>query len=208
VELSRGANAELLRLAQNRELCGFLDDAAKGYEAAAVIAERQGNRAVLAAALRHRAVLHHHASESHEAARLCRRSYELAETLGHEGLAAEAINTLGGVELETGELDLARHTLDQALALAGRWDHVQARVEQNLGIVANVRGDLPAAAAHYGRSLQVYRRVRDRKGCAIAYHNLGIVSGDQHVWEDADRYFRLAYGLSRKLGDLRPRDSA
>jgi hypothetical protein len=111
VELSRGANAELLRLAQNRELCGFLDDAAKGYEAAAVIAERQGNRAVLAAALRHRAVLHHHASESHEAARLCRRSFELAEALGHEGLAAEALNTLGGLELETGELDLARHSL-------------------------------------------------------------------------------------------------
>jgi putative nucleotidyltransferase with HDIG domain len=79
------------------------------------------------------------------------------------------------------------------------------RIEQNLGIIANIRGDLNAALEHYQNSLTASMRARDDSGCAIAYHNLGMISADQQQWELADRYFDSSLALADSLGDVRLR---
>jgi putative nucleotidyltransferase with HDIG domain len=170
------------------------------YESA-IAAEQSGDQVVLAEALRRLAVLRHHRSDSQKARELCRRSYEVAGKIGNEVLAAEALNTLGGVELSTGALQEARRTFLRALQLGRSSREVRARVEQNLGILANIQGDLHEALTRYERSLEAYRQCGDEHGRAIAYHNMGMVSADRDRLEAADCYFRESRAIAERCGD-------
>src|SRR5438876_745047 len=92
--------------------------------------------------------------------------------------------------------------LHEALQLGGSRKELRARVEQNLGILANIQGELREAIARYERSLEAYRGSGDAQGCAIAYHNLGMVSADRGRFHAADCYFREARSLAERVGDL------
>jgi tetratricopeptide (TPR) repeat protein len=192
---------ELLKLARERADKGLTEDAAGGYDAAIAAAERERDLATLGEALRLRAVLHHHRNEPERARTLAERSRLAALAVGSSRLEAEALNVLGGLELEAGALDAARIAFLRALDRAGTDYPLWARIEQNLGIVANVRGDRPLARRHYLRSLGAYRRAQDRRGCAIALHNLGMLSADRACWRKAERQFASARELAREAGD-------
>jgi tetratricopeptide (TPR) repeat protein len=193
---------ELLRLARERADRGLAEDAAGGYEAAMAAAERERDLATLAEALRLRAVLHHHRNEPERARALADRSRATAIEAGSSRLEAEALNVLGGLDIECGALDAARVVLLRALDRARTDYALWARIEQNLGIVANVRGDRQLARWHYLRSLGAYRRVQDRRGCAVALHNLGMLSADRARWRKADRQFERTRELAREAGDV------
>jgi putative nucleotidyltransferase with HDIG domain len=61
---------------------------------------------------------------------------------------------------------------------------------------------LAEALAHYQQSLLAFESVDDRRGCAIAYHNLGMVSADRELWDDADLYFRRSLEIAEQIGDV------
>src|SRR5216117_3881990 len=193
--------ADFLHEAQERERAACLPDAIACYEAAVAAAERGGEQTVLAEALRRLAVVRRHRSEVAAATALCQRSYEVARQAGDDLLAAEALNTLGGLHLSTGAPDEARRVFLEALELGGSNREVRARVEQNLGILANIRGELHEAIARYERSLDAYRDCGDDHGCALAYHNLGMVSADRGWLNAADCYFRESRALAERVGD-------
>src|SRR5438445_288543 len=194
-------SADLLHEARERERAGCMPEAIEGYESAIAAAERSGDRTVLAEALRRLAVLRQHRDEAARARELCRRSYEVARQIGNDILAAEALNTIGGLDLATGSMEDARTAFLQALELGGTNPQLRARVEQNLGILANIQGDLEEAITRYARSLEAYRGSRDAQGCAIAYHNLGMVSADRELFDEADRYFRESRAIAERAGD-------
>jgi putative nucleotidyltransferase with HDIG domain len=193
--------AEALREARAREVAGCLAEAAEGYQAAVTVAEEVGAHSVLAEALRRLAILRHHRDDSDEARALCRRSYAVARGIGDARLSAEALNTLGCLDVSTGSLEDARNTFLRALDLGGQAIELRARVEQNLGVVANIQGELGEALSRYGRSLEAYRSAGDEHGCALAYHNLGMVSADRQLWDDADRYFTQSQTIAERAGD-------
>jgi putative nucleotidyltransferase with HDIG domain len=197
----QGRAADLLYEARAREQAGAVAQAIEWYDAAIALAERTGEGPVLAEALRRLAIVLHHRTESARARALCQRSYDVARQLGDDLLAAQALNTMGGLELTTGSLEDARRTLLQALELGGRSRQLRARVQQNLGILANIQGELSEALACYERSLAAYRDCGDEQGCAIAYHNLGMVSADRGRFEAAECYFREARALAERVGD-------
>ena len=192
---------ELLKLAREREAKGLTGDAAGGYDATIAAAEREGDLTTFVEALRLRAVLHHFRNEPERARALAEHSRAKAVELGSRRLEAEALNVIGGLELEAGALEPARVAFLRALDRAGSDWQLWARVEQNLGIVANVRGDRALARWHYLRSLGAYRRAGDRRGCAIALHNLGMLSVDVARWRKAERHFDRARELAREAGD-------
>jgi len=180
-----------------------MTEAMQGYMAAVDAAQRNGEWALQAEALRRVAVLHHHRSE-HDAARAAvQRSFDVATRAGDDVLAAEALNVLGGFALEGDDLGGARETFLRALTLGGRSPELQARLEQNLGIVANVQGDLDSALEHYRRSLAAYRASGNEAGCALAFHNLGMISADRRQWDEADDYFQQSLTIARAIGDIR-----
>jgi putative nucleotidyltransferase with HDIG domain len=193
--------ADLLHEARARERVACIPDAVTAYEAAIAAAESASEHAVLAEAIRRLAVLRHRGGESAKARVLCHRSHTVARQAGDTVLAGEALNTLGGIDLETDAIADARQNFLRALELGGHSRELRARVEQNLGILANIQGDFPEALARYGRSLEACRAANDEHGCALAYHNLGMASADLQHFDDAERYFQLSYAIADRADD-------
>ncbi len=177
-------------------------EALQCYTAAIEAAERDGERKVLAEALRRLGVVCHHRDERVRARELCERSQRTANEIGDTLLAAEALNALAGFDFESGAIQAAREKFYRALELGGASAELRGRTEQNLGILANIQGSLAEALTHYQRSLQAFESAGDDRGCAIAYHNLGMVSADRDLWDDADRYFSLSFEIAERIGDI------
>jgi HD-GYP domain-containing protein (c-di-GMP phosphodiesterase class II) len=193
---------DLLHEARARERAASIPEAIAAYEAAIAAAEPAGEEGVLAEALRRLAVVRHRRGESGDARGLCRRSLAVARRAGNALLTGEALNTLGGIDLETDAIADAHENFVRALELGGQSRELRARVEQNLGILANIQGDLDEALARYGRSLEAYRASNDEHGCAIAYHNLGMASADLQRLDEAERYFQQSYEIAQRAGDV------
>ena len=200
-----GSPDDLIRDARAHERVGCIREAMDGYRAAVAVAESAAAGRPLAEALRRLAVLHHHRSDAATAAELCHRSHAVAVEIGNDLLAAEALNVLAGFALESGDLELARATFDRALTVGGASADLRARVEGNLGILANIRGDLEDASVHYRRALEAADGSQDVQGRAHAYHNLGMVSADLERWDEADDYFTKSLADAEALGDVRLR---
>jgi putative nucleotidyltransferase with HDIG domain len=179
-----------------------MTEAVQCYSAAIELAERDAERGVLAEALRRLGIVHHHRNESDVARKLCQRSYETATDMNDPVLAAEALNALAGFDFEAGSIEAAREKFYRALELGGASAELRGRTEQNLGILANIQGALAEALAHYQRSLGAFESSGDERGCAIAYHNLGMVSADRELWDDADRYFQRSLDIVEAIGDV------
>ncbi len=165
-------------------------------------AEFGGEDRLLAEAQRRLAVVRHRRGEREAATALCEQSLEVATEVGDAVLAGEALNTLAGFDFESGAMDLARERFYRALELGGASPELRGRIEQNLGILANIRGDHGEALAHYQQSLFAFQRTGDDHGCAIAYHNLGMVSADRAHWDEADEYFRRCLEITAAVGDV------
>ena len=193
---------ELLREAREREHAGCVPEAVECYKTAIAEAERADEPAVLAEALRRLAVIRYRRNETETGRALCHRSLEVATAMQNDVLAGEAVNTLGVMALQCGEHAEARAAFLRALALGGHSRELRARVEQNLGILATIHGDLEDALAHYKRSLEEYRAAADAHGCALAFHNLGMASRYQGLWDAAERYYAHSLEIAQASGDL------
>ncbi len=180
-------------------------DAAAAYEAAVRAAEEdagaEGSAPLLVEALRRLAIVRHRQQNDVEAYVLCRRAFSVASASGDPVLAAEALNTRASIDLTARQIAAASEGYRQALALEFNSPKLRARIEQNLGIIANIRGDLDAALGHYTRSLEAFRAAQDDAGCAMVYHNLGMISADRERWDDAERYYAQSLELAVALGD-------
>jgi putative nucleotidyltransferase with HDIG domain len=180
---------------------GKLDQAASCYERA-IESDATGKSAVSIEAHRRLGILCHRRNESARARKLCQQSFDLARSVESNVLAAEALNALAGFEFEMGDMDSARQKFMAGLELGRSSEELLGRILQNLGILANVEGNLETARQHYLDSLQAFVHAGDERGCAIAYHNLGMISTDQAQWEEADRYFLASHARATSLGDV------
>jgi putative nucleotidyltransferase with HDIG domain len=188
--------------ARAHEQAGVIGEALARYREAVAAAAETGDHAVEAEALRRLAVLHHRRNERDTARELASRSHALAREIGATVLAGEALNVLAGFAFESGAMEVAEERFREALALGGANPVLRGRIEQNLGILANVRGDHGQAAAHYRRALEGFELSGDQKGCAISHHNLGMVCADGRLWEEADEHFRRSLEITRSVGDV------
>jgi putative nucleotidyltransferase with HDIG domain len=145
--------------------------------------------------------MHRRRSELVDAKNCCERAYTMALDAGELLAAAEAANATALVHLEAGEPEEAQRILALALALGAEHGELRGRIEQNLGVLANIQGDVDGAIAHYGRSLEAFTLAGDQRGCAIAYHNLGMANADHERWDDAERYYRESLTIADTQGD-------
>jgi tetratricopeptide (TPR) repeat protein len=100
-----------------------------------------------------------------------------------------ALNLLGAVAFERGELDLAAERFDAARSLAMELGDTlfQAHATNNRASVAHLRGNAAEAMSLYRAALLDYQRLGDRRGTAQTYHNLGIAFRDLAAWDDAEK---------------------
>jgi HD-GYP domain-containing protein (c-di-GMP phosphodiesterase class II) len=200
--------ASLLRLARDYDRGGRLDDAALAYEAVIALAEQTQDQPLLAEALRRLAVVRHRRGSLPGARILGEGSLGVAVASGSPTLIAEALNTLGGLELVADRYEQARSLFLRATEHAREPGELLGRVEQNLGSVESLLGNREHAQDHYRRSLQAFLAAGDEHGCAIAYHNLGMISSDLRQWTQAEEYFAASLRAVQRTGDLHLRGLA
>lgn len=195
----------VLREARDRERSGCTAAALERFERAVAMAEECEDRRALSQSLRGLAVALHRRGNRTRGRHLAGRSYDVARDIGDQLLAAEALNSLGAMELAVGSLEEARSRFTSALELGRSDPGLLARVETNLGIVANIQGDVDEALLRYRRSLDAYRQCGDQHGLSIAHHNLGMACADRELYNDAERHFTRSREIAERLGDAQMR---
>jgi putative nucleotidyltransferase with HDIG domain len=75
-------------------------------------------------------------------------------------------------------------------------------VLQNLGIIANIRGDHEAARSWYLRGLERLEKTPNRRSTAAALNNLGMLHVDVGELDAAGVYFARAAQVSAEIGDV------
>jgi tetratricopeptide (TPR) repeat protein len=192
---------QLLQEGRHQDLACHQAEAMACYATAIDLTTDGKQPKVRAEALRRLGVLHHLRAEPEIARELCKTSCDLALQAGADDLAADACNALAGFALERGDLTEAQDRYEAALSLAGETVSLLAKIEQNLGIVANIRGEWADALRHYTRSLAAYEASSDERGCAFAHHNLGMFHADRKQWLEADRHYQTSQALAEAAGD-------
>ncbi|HEX3303901.1 MAG TPA: LuxR C-terminal-related transcriptional regulator [Thermomicrobiales bacterium] len=92
----------------------------------------------------------------------------LAQAACDHRIAAELLDVLGKVALETGRIQDARARFEEMLALtrAHRLDHYESAAINSLGIVAFTMGELAEAQHHHEASVAIDRRIGHRLSLA------------------------------------------
>jgi tetratricopeptide (TPR) repeat protein len=70
-----------------------------------------------------------------------------------------------------------------------------------LGVIAQVRGDLSAAETHYQRSLDINERRGNQAEMAIAYQNLGVLAMNRGDLREAETQLRRSLDIHEQIGD-------
>ena len=127
-----------------------------------------------------------------------------AEALGDQGLAAYANNVMAVGHVQRGLLEEAERLYAAAYRAATDVNDVRlaAMVDQNLGIIAAMRGDLPRALRHYEAGLAGYRQLGldDFVGKLLA--NMALAHVHMQQWEEADRICKEALAICAACGDV------
>jgi putative nucleotidyltransferase with HDIG domain len=79
---------------------------------------------------------------------------------------------------------------------------VIGEIEQNLGTLANIRGDMDEAFRRYHAGLVYMQEAGFERGCAKALNNLGMLHVDLGKLDDADGYFRQALEICARIEDV------
>lgn len=198
------AVAAAIEAARTAERTGRRDVARSHYETA-LRALARGDEQPTATAILRWIAASHFAEANHAAAEDCvGAAIASAEAWGDTLAVGYALNMLGMFRWQQGELDDASRLYSEARdhAIQTGDTTLAAITAQNLGVIANIRGDFARALEFYQASLADYRSLGLPHDICVALNNLGMVYTDTERWEDAELAYREAVELARELGDV------
>ena len=86
---------------------------------------------------------------------------------------------------------------------SGAGEHrLAGMVEQNLGVLANIQGDLDGALVRYRASLRQFEEGEFQEGMSWVLNNLGMLHTDLEKYQEAEQYFLRALEIARNQKDL------
>jgi tetratricopeptide (TPR) repeat protein len=131
-------------------------------------------------------------------------SREIAERNGLPREAARAMNTLAAIRLLKNDLSGAVEQYNAVVERATDCgdDALIGWVCQNLGVIANVRGELREARARYLECVAASVRSGDATSAITAYNNLGIICADLEEWTQSELYFHRGMEIAEKEGNV------
>lgn len=99
--------------------------------------------------------------------------------------------------------DEARLLYEKSLALFQKYevDESTSQIYRGLGLLAQIHGQFPAAAAHLEKSLQLYQKYEDVKGQALVFNNFCLLARQQGDYPQAQKYAEESLRLSRLTGN-------
>jgi tetratricopeptide (TPR) repeat protein len=135
-----------------------------------------------------------HTGDAAAAARVLDEVEPRIRQSGDRHLLRRTVNLAGIVRFEAGQVAEAEQRFLELLEIASNEndDEFAARACNNLGAVANLRGQRERAIPYYTRAIAAYQRLGLVRGLAQSHHNLGISLRDAGYDADADAHFRRA----------------
>jgi tetratricopeptide (TPR) repeat protein len=138
--------------------------------------------------------------EAEEAALL---SWTIAERNDLEQQSVRAMNILALIRCSQEDIADAAHLWQAALGEARSiGDQLMVgMICQNLGVVANIHGDLREARLLYLECIAASIGADNEPAAMAAYNNLGMVCVDLEEWMEAEIYFARGIEIAEQLGD-------
>jgi tetratricopeptide (TPR) repeat protein len=201
------ATAEARRLAELARAAGLgdsPDEALRWHNDAIALLGSDEETPLLADVLRWQATVLRERGRTSDAEPLYRRSLEISTRLGYEAGRAHAINYLGSLALRRGDIITAAEMATEALTIADQCGETRlvGMLQQNLGIIADIRGNPAAALAHYRVSLRTFEATNDLQPMCWVLNNLGYLHLKEGRMDEAASTFDRAIGIARARGDL------
>jgi putative nucleotidyltransferase with HDIG domain len=195
--------ATLIESARAAYRRGAWDDAIAAYETALTLVPEADDPATRADLLRHLGSVLRDRGELDAALERYEASLALAERAELPDRVAAGLNVVAGVHMRRGGHVLATELFLRAreIAEAAGDDHLTAMVDQNLGVLANIQGQVAVALLSYRSALERYRRIGDEATACGALTNMGMAHVDLGEWEAAAACYREAGEIAERLGD-------
>jgi DNA-binding SARP family transcriptional activator/tetratricopeptide (TPR) repeat protein len=186
-----------------RDIGGHYDDALAVHTHALHAAERSGDRAAQADALRNRGMVDYRLGRYQQAADQIRQALEICRDLGDRSGQARAHSNLGVVLWGWARYQPSAEHFRQALVLHRELGDQfgQANALDSLGTALGRAGHYPQAAEHHRQALEICRELGNRRGEARALANLGAVLSWQGRCQEAVGHLQSALAVFRQFGD-------
>ncbi len=138
-----------------------------------------------------------------DAERVVRQQLAIARSNNNFSDQILAVNNLGTIRLQTGDLDSAWSAFSEGLSIAQsvESDRGIGLSLSNLGLIATARGQANDARKYYEVAANYRARARDYAGQANTDNNLGDVYRSAGRTSEAIGAYRLSLSLARDLSD-------
>ncbi|HEU0013163.1 MAG TPA: HD domain-containing phosphohydrolase [Longimicrobium sp.] len=195
---------DLLAAASAQERAGQWSQAIETYQHAFRTGLAEGDPVVLLEVLVKQGHCYRDAGHTEVATDLLHLAVHVSEQHGMYSVSGRALNGIAIVLQQAGDLPGAEETYLRAreFCLRAGDERVLGEIEQNRGILDNIRGDLDAAYEHYMAGLEHLERGGHERGVAFALNNLGMLNVDRGNLEDAERFFQRALEIVDRVGDV------
>jgi putative nucleotidyltransferase with HDIG domain len=189
--------------AQRAEREGLRDEARAKYEAA-LASLHDPTQAPLASALCRWIARTYQLDANSDAALDCLdAAVAIAEVCEDDGALGHALNVTAVVRWQQGALDEAETLYRRAYTCGERSGdrRLTAMTSQNLGVIANVRGEFARALQHYETSLGEYRALGLAHDVCVALNNLAMLHTDLGQWIPAATAYDEALAIAERSDD-------
>lgn len=199
--------AALFAFAQEEEKAGRRASARSAYEQALLKAETSDESSKISSIIRWIARTHLMDGDSDAALECLEAALAIAETNNDDASAGNAINLQGNVAWQLGDLDEAErlYLVARSRAIRAGDAKLAAMTAQNLGVLANIRGDYTAAEHQYKASLEDYRSLNLRADISIALNNLGLLFTKLKRYDEAEKVLLEGVQMCELDGDVMAR---
>lgn len=201
------ATVEARRLAEIARAAGLGDSpdvALRTHREALALLGSDGPTPLLADVLRWQGSVLANRGSTSDAEPLFRKSLEVAQQLHYDAGWSHGLNCLAGLAQRRGDLRTAQELLTEALEIAQRCGESRliGSIRQNLGILADIRGDVAGAFSHYSVAMRIFEGTNDDVRLCWLLINLGYLHAKEQRYEAAESTFVRGIALARERGDL------
>lgn len=130
-------------------------------------------------------------------------SLAVAEACDNPSEVARTVNVMAIGYWQRGLLEEAEPLYHEAgrMARVVGDEHLVAMVEQNLGVIASMRGDVDTALRHHHTSVERYRALGLQPELAGQLSNIGLMYAHMKRLDEADAAYTEAASVARACGD-------
>lgn len=197
----------LLQQADILNLVGEYDDA---IEACQPVIE-SGEMAWQARAYRRLAQIHRIHRDYAAARRCAEESTRLTQMIDHaqdirsSNSHAQALQTLGEIEKEQGDLVRAQQLFEAALEIYQKREETRglANCYKGLGDILSSRGNYRQARARFEEAVRIYEKMGDKRNAGVCLRSIGMASWRLREYATARRVALRSMEICKGIGDRR-----